>query len=123
MVRPGWLWQWARPKSVTHRLPRPSTSKLAGLMSRWTTPSWWACSSASAACTPSCATVRQCAGLSSEYAVPCAPGSGVLPVDQLHGVVVDTALDAHGVDRDDVAVVQPGGSLSLVLETLQLLGV
>src|SRR4051812_30417929 len=42
---------WARPKSVTHRWPRPSTSRLAGLTSRCTTPIEWAYSSASAAWT------------------------------------------------------------------------
>ena len=39
MVRPGSPWSRARPKSVTQRLPRASISRLAGLMSRWTTPS------------------------------------------------------------------------------------
>src|SRR5262245_44334364 len=38
-------------------------------MSRWTTPSWWACSSASAACTPRLATVRKYAGLRVEPSV------------------------------------------------------
>src|SRR5262249_19187592 len=45
------------------------TSRLAGLMSRWTTPSWWACSSPSAACTPSRATARKYPGLPAERSV------------------------------------------------------
>jgi CRISPR-associated protein Csb2 len=49
-VSPGSVATWARPKSATHRCPRPSISRLAGFTSRWTIPSPWACSKASAAC-------------------------------------------------------------------------
>jgi hypothetical protein len=41
-------------------------------------------------------------------------------VDELHGVVVDGALAADGVDVDDVRVVQRGGRPGLVVEALQL---
>src|SRR5436305_1578366 len=58
MVSPAWLWQWASPKSATHRFPRSSTIRLAGFTSRWTTPRPWAYSSAPAAWTPSPAAVR-----------------------------------------------------------------
>src|SRR5438309_2006545 len=46
----------ASPKSVIQTWPLLSSSRLAGLTSLCTTPIWWAWSSASAACTPSCAT-------------------------------------------------------------------
>jgi hypothetical protein len=59
MVSRASLWTWARPKSVTHRPPRPSTSRLAGFTSRWTTPRACAWSSASAAWAPSSATRRK----------------------------------------------------------------
>ena len=47
----------------------------------------------------------------------------VLALDELHGVVVDAALAADGVDRHDVRVVQLRRRLGLVLEALQLPGV
>ena len=46
-----------------------------------------------------------------------------LAVDELHGVVVDAALAADGVDRHDVLVGQVSCGLSLILEPLKLLGV
>ena len=49
IVKAGSFWVIARPKSVIQRCPRASTIRFDGLMSRWTTPIWWACSSASAA--------------------------------------------------------------------------
>ena len=42
MVSPASSCNRARPKSVIQRLPRTSSSKLAGLMSRWTIPRRWA---------------------------------------------------------------------------------
>ncbi len=47
----------------------------------------------------------------------------VLPFDELHRIVMNAALAAHAVDRDDIGVVQLGRRLRLVLETLQLSGV
>ena len=49
----------ARPKSVIQSAPSGSIKRLAGLMSRWRMPRPWAWSSASAASTPSRATLRQ----------------------------------------------------------------
>ena len=49
-VRRASPWTWARPKSATQRRPSASSSRLAGLMSRWRMPRAWAWSSASAAC-------------------------------------------------------------------------
>src|SRR5208283_2246252 len=43
-----------------------------------------------------------------------------LAVDELHGVVVHAALAAHGVDRDDVRVVELGGGQGLGLEPAEL---
>ena len=43
-----------------------------------------------------------------------------LPLDVLHGVVVDAALAADAEDGHDVRVVQAGGGLRFVLEALQL---
>jgi len=50
-------------------------------------------------------------------------GGEALPVDELHGVVVDAALAPDGVDRDDVLVPEVGGGRGLVLEPLELPGV
>ncbi len=47
----------------------------------------------------------------------------VLALDELHGVVVDAAFAADGVDGHNIGVVQRRGGLGLVLESLQLLGV
>ena len=44
-----------------------------------------------------------------------------LAFDELHGVVVDAAFDADGVDRDDVRVVERGGGAGFVLEAGELL--
>ena len=46
----------AMPKSVTFTLPPGVSSTLLGFTSRWTTPWWWACASASAICAPTAAT-------------------------------------------------------------------
>ena len=46
-----------------------------------------------------------------------------LPLDVLHGVVVDAALAADAEDGHDVRVVQAGGGLRFVLEALQLPGI
>ena len=43
-----------------------------------------------------------------------------LPLDELHGVVVDAALAADGIDRDDVGVVELGGGQGLGLEPPEL---
>ena len=44
-----------------------------------------------------------------------------LALDELHRVVVDAALAADGVDRDDVRVVERGGGAGFVLEAGELL--
>ena len=46
-------------------------------------------------------------------------GGQGLALDELHGVVVDAALAADGVDRHDVGVVQAGRGPRLVVEALQ----
>ena len=46
-----------------------------------------------------------------------------LPLDVLHGVVVDAALAADAEDGHDVRVVQARGGLCFVLESLQLPGI
>ena len=46
-----------------------------------------------------------------------------LPLDVLHGVVVDAALAADAEDGHDVRVVQARGGLRFVLESLQLPGI
>ena len=46
-----------------------------------------------------------------------------LAVDQLHGVVMDAPIRADGVDRHDIGMVQLGGGLRFVLESLQVLGI
>ena len=46
-----------------------------------------------------------------------------LAVDELHGVEVDAALAADGIDGHDVGVMEPGGGLGLLAEALQMLGV
>ncbi len=51
----------AMPKSVTLTTPSLRSSRLLGFTSRWTTPAWWAESSASADCA---STLRVCAALS-----------------------------------------------------------
>src|SRR5262249_40135829 len=76
MVRLVSFCKRARPKSVIHRLPLVSTSRLAGLTSRWTMPSWWACSRASAACTPRLATLRKNARHLVERSVDSAAAGG-----------------------------------------------
>ena len=43
-----------------------------------------------------------------------------LALDELHGVVVDAALAAYGIDRDDVRVVELSGSQGLGLEPPEL---
>ena len=56
-------------KSVIDKWPAASTIRFDGLMSRWTTPDWWACSNASAAWMPNRATERKNLGLSKERSV------------------------------------------------------
>jgi hypothetical protein len=46
-----------------------------------------------------------------------------LPVDILHGVVVDAALATDEIDVNNVGVVQVGGGLHLPFEPLELLGI
>ena len=46
-----------------------------------------------------------------------------LPLDVLHRVIVDAALAADGIDRDDVGVVQLRRSLGLDVEASQLPGI
>ena len=46
-----------------------------------------------------------------------------LALDELHGVVIDAAFAADGIDRHDVGVMQMRGGLGLVLEAVQVLGV
>ena len=43
-----------------------------------------------------------------------------LALDELHGVVVDAALAAHRINRDDVSVVELGGGQGLGLEPPEL---
>ena len=43
-----------------------------------------------------------------------------LALDELHGVVVDAALAADGINRDDVGVVELGGGQGLGLEPPEL---
>ena len=50
-------------------------------------------------------------------------GGQAFAFNELHGVVVHAALAAHRVDRHNVLVIQVGGRLRFVLETLQLLGI
>ena len=46
-------------------------------------------------------------------------GGQALPLDELHGVVVDPEVRADRVYRDDVLVAQVGGGQGLALEALQ----
>src|SRR6516165_8398398 len=114
MVRPAWFRHWARPKSVIHKLPLASTNRLDGLMSRWTTPNWWACSSAPAACTPRWATARKKAGLLVECSVARAATGDVEAVASselpIKGSWVGTGLELplDGTERSsDVAGSEP----------------
>ncbi len=82
-------------------------------MSRWISPRWWACFSASAtARTISSATFSsKTLSLSSSSLI-------VVALDVLHDEVV-VAVDLAGVDRvDDVVVRELGGDLGLALEPL-----
>src|SRR5206468_1841333 len=103
-VRLASLWSRANPKSVIHRLPRASSRRLEGLMSRCSTPCWWACSSASAAWMPSRAAFWKNARLRVEL------------LDE------GTGAGASG-GGGDVGVVELGRGLGLDVEPLELLGV
>src|SRR5207248_5186898 len=46
-----------------------------------------------------------------------------LAVDELHGIVVDAAVAADGVNRDNMWMLQTRGSKGFVLEVMQLLGI
>ncbi len=46
-----------------------------------------------------------------------------LPIDELHGVIMNTAVTADCVDRHYLIMVQLGSGLSLILEALELPGV
>src|SRR2546427_7546439 len=61
-VRFCWSAALPRPKSVTQTVLRRSRSRLDGLMSRCSTPCWWAYSRAPATCTPIWATLCQYVG-------------------------------------------------------------
>src|SRR5215831_55115 len=51
------------------------------------------------------------------------PYAEVLPIDELHGVVMHAAFAADRVDSDNVLVHQMGGRLSFELEALQSFGI
>ena len=50
-------------------------------------------------------------------------GGQGLPVDELHGVVVNAALAAQPIDRHNVLVLEACRCLRFVLEALQVLGI
>ena len=103
----------ASPKSRILACPRLVTKMLAGLMSRWTMPSAWAASSASAI---SMASDR----ISSGFHRP--PGNAVLqrqPVQKLHGNEGFAVLVVNFVDGADVGMIQRGGGLGLALKAAE----
>jgi hypothetical protein len=54
-------------------------------------------------------------------AIGCVAASGGrLPVDELHGEVVDATLTADGMHLDDVRVIQAGRRLRFVVKALQV---
>ena len=87
---------------------------LPGLRSRWTTPGWWAYSTASA-------TLRISAGglPRGERAVG-QPLREALPVDVAHREVVLALVLADLVDRHDAGVVEVAGGLGLGVEPLDV---
>ena len=104
---------FASPKSRILACPRLVTKMLAGLMSRWTMPSAWAASSASAI---------SMASDSSSLGLQRPARDAVLQrhaVQKLHGDERLAVLLADVVDRADVGMVQRGGGLRLALEAAQ----
>ena len=98
-------------------MPRRVTNRLAGLMSRCTTP--WACaaSSASAICAPSSSTSSSGSG---PRAMPILQR---LALEQLHHHELLAVVLADVVERADVRMVQDRDDARFALEALDRLGV
>ena len=108
---------FASPKSRILAWPRLVTKMLAGLMSRWTMPSAWAASSASAI---SMASDRIMLGFQRPA------GDAMLQrhaLQKLHGDEGFAVLVVDFVDGADVGMVQGGGGLGFALEAAECLRV
>ena len=108
---------FARPKSRILAWPRLVTKMFAGLMSRWTMPSAWAASSASAISMPR----RQ-----ERFDFQRPARDAVLQrlaVEKLHGDEGLAVLLADFIDGADVGMIQGGSGLRFALKSLQRLRV
>ena len=104
---------FASPKSRILAWPRLVTKMLAGLMSRWTMPSAWAASSASAI---------SMARASRRLDLQRPPRDAVLQrhaIQKLHGDERLAVLLADFVDGADVGMVQGRSGSSFALEAVQ----
>src|SRR6516165_921588 len=81
-VRFCWSSALASPKSVTHTVPRVSSSKFDGLMSRCLMPCLWAYFRASATCAPRLATLCQYVGFLCLDLLPSRPRPGSTTEDE-----------------------------------------
>ena len=98
-------------------MPRRVTNRLAGLMSRCTTPCAWAASSASAICAPSSSTSSSGSGAARDAILQ------RLAIEQLHHHELLAVVGADVVERADVRVIEVRDDPRFALEALDRVGV